>query len=54
MTCPQSGAGASTGDPRLPYGPQIAAIAGNVYVGQFLSRRRVAQALAELFGTWVS
>jgi transposase len=32
------------------YGPRIAAIIVYLYVGQFLSKRRTAQALAELFG----
>jgi Transposase IS66 family. len=36
------------------YGPRIAAIVLYLYVGQFLSKRRTAQALAELFGTPVS
>ena len=36
------------------YGPQITAIILYLYVGQFLSKKRTAQALAELFGTPVS
>ncbi|OZM75356.1 hypothetical protein CFP66_46885, partial [Pseudonocardia sp. MH-G8] len=38
----------------VQYGPRIAAIIVYLYVGQFLSRKRTAQALAELFGTPVS
>jgi len=38
----------------VQYGPQVAAIILYLYVGQFLSRKRTAQALAELFGTPVS
>jgi transposase len=38
----------------VQYGPQIAAIVLYLYVGQFLSKKRTAQALAELFGTPVS
>jgi len=36
------------------YGPRVAAIIVYLYLGQFLSRARTAQALAELFGTPVS
>ena len=36
------------------YGPRIAAIIVYLYVGQFLSKDRTAQALAELFGTPLS
>lgn len=36
------------------YGPQVTAIILYLYAGQFLSRKRTAQALAELFGTPVS
>jgi transposase len=38
----------------VQYGPRITAIILYLYVGQFLSRKRTAQALAELFGTPVS
>ena len=38
----------------VQYGPRIAAIILYLYVGQFLSKKRTAQALAELFGTPVS
>ncbi|MFZ5852559.1 MAG: IS66 family transposase [Actinomycetota bacterium] len=38
----------------VPYGPRITAIIRYLYVGQFLSQKRTAQALAELFGTPVS
>ena len=34
----------------MQYGPRIAAIIVYLYIGQFLSRQRTAQALAELFG----
>jgi transposase len=35
----------------VQYGPRITAIVLYLYVGQFLSKKRTAQALAELFGT---
>jgi transposase len=38
----------------VQYGPRIIAIILYLYVGQFLSKKRTAQALAELFGTPVS
>jgi hypothetical protein len=38
----------------VQYGPRITAIILYLYVGQFLSTTRTAQALAELFGTPVS
>ncbi len=38
----------------VQYGPRITAIMLYLYVGQFLSKKRTAQALAELFGTPVS
>lgn len=38
----------------VQYGPRITAIILYLYVGQFLSKKRTAQALAELFGTPVS
>ncbi len=41
-------------DAPVQYGPRIAAIIVYLYVGQFLSKKRTAQALAELFGTPVS
>lgn len=41
-------------DAPVSYGPKIAAIIVYLYVGQFLSKKRTAQALAELFGTPVS
>ena len=34
----------------VQYGPRIAAIIVYLYTGQFLSKKRTAQALAELFG----
>lgn len=41
-------------DAPVSYGPRIAAIIVYLYLGQFLSKKRTAQALAELFGTPVS
>lgn len=41
-------------DAPVQYGPRIAAIVVYLYVGQFLSKARTAQALAELFGTPIS
>jgi transposase len=38
----------------VQYGPRITAIILYLYVGQFLSKKRTAQALAELFGTPIS
>jgi transposase len=38
----------------VQYGPRIAAIVVYLYVGQFLSKQRTAQALAELFSTPLS
>ena len=38
----------------VQYGPRITAIVVYLYVGQFLSKKRTAAALAELFGTPVS
>jgi transposase len=38
----------------VSYGPNTVAITTYLYVGQFLSRQRTAQALSELFGTPVS
>jgi transposase len=41
-------------DAPVQYGPRIAAVVVYLYVGQFLSKKRTAQALAELFGTPMS
>lgn len=41
-------------DAPVQYGPRVTAIVMYLYVGQFLSKRRAAQALAELFGTPIS
>src|SRR3954452_1541154 len=38
----------------VQYGPRITAIVLYLYVGQFLSKKRTAQALAELFATPLS
>jgi transposase len=38
----------------VQYGPRIAAVVVYLYVGQFLSKERTAQALSELFGTPLS
>jgi transposase len=50
-TCGSAPEGASA---PVQYGPRITAIVLYLYVGQFLSRKRTAQALGELFGTSVS
>jgi transposase len=50
-TCADAPAGV---DAPVQYGPRIAAIVIYLYVGQFLSRKRTASALAELFGTPLS
>lgn len=50
-TCGQAPEGI---DAPVQYGPRITAIIVYLYVGQFLSKKRTAQALAELFGTPVS
>ncbi len=50
-TCAAAPAGV---DAPVSYGPRITAIILYLYVGQFLSKKRTAQALAELFGTPVS
>ena len=41
-------------DAPVQYGPRITAIIVYLYVGQFVSKKRTAQALAELFGTPLS
>lgn len=41
-------------DAPVQYGPPIAAIIIYPYIGQFLSKKRTVQALAELFGVPVS
>ena len=41
-------------DAPVQYGPRIAAVVVYLYVGQFLSKNRTAQAMAELFGTPLS
>ena len=38
----------------VQYGPRVAAVIIYLYIGQFLSRKRTAQALAELFGVPLS
>jgi transposase len=52
-TCGVTTCGTAPGQVRAPvqYGPRITAIILYLYVGQFLSKKRTAQALAELFGT---
>lgn len=54
--CGTTTCGAAPDGVRSPvqYGPRITAIILYLYVGQFLSKKRTAQALAELFGTRVS
>jgi len=44
------GAAPEGADAPVQYGPRIAAVIIYLYIGQFLSRKRTAQALAELFG----
>jgi transposase len=51
VTCGDAPAEAKT---RVQYGPNVTAIVVYLYVGQFLSRARTAQALAQLFGTPLS
>jgi transposase len=46
--------GPDEADAPVAYGSRVAAIAIYLYFGQFLSRQRTAQALAELFGTPIS
>ena len=55
-TCGTTTCGAAPEGVSAPvqYGPRITAIVLYLYVGQFLSKKRTAQALAELFGTPVS
>jgi transposase len=48
------GAAPSGVDAPVQYGPRISAIILYLYIGQFLSKKRNAQALADLFGTPVS
>jgi hypothetical protein len=50
-TCGVAPAGVSA---PVQYGPRVTATALYLYAGQFLSRKRTAQALAELFGTPMS
>jgi transposase len=51
--CGATTCGAAPGEISAPvqYGPRITAVVLYFYVGQFLSKKRTAQALAELFGT---
>ena len=44
------GAAPAGADAPVQYGPRIAAVIVYLYIGQFLSKKRTAQALAELFG----
>ncbi len=48
------GAAAAGADAPVQYGPRIAAVIIYLYIGQFLSKERTAQALAELFGVPLS
>jgi transposase len=54
--CGQRTRGAAPEGAEAPvqYGPRIAAVIIYLYIGQFLSRKRTAQALAELFGVPLS
>jgi transposase len=51
--CDATTCGTAPGEVTAPvqYGPRITAIILYLYVGQFLSKKRTAQALGELFGT---
>jgi transposase len=51
ITCADAPAGV---DAPVQYGPNVAAIVVYLYAGQFLSKARTAQALAELFATPIS
>jgi transposase len=48
------GAAPAGAEAPVQYGPRIAAVIIYLYIGQFLSRKRTAQALAELFGVPLS
>lgn len=48
------GAAPAGAEAPVQYGPRIAAVIVYLYIGQFLSRKRTAQALAELFGVPLS
>jgi transposase len=48
------GAAPAGAEAPVQYGPRIAAIIIYLYIGQFLSKKRTAQALAELFGVPLS
>ena len=48
------GAGPEGAEAPVQYGPRIAAVVIYLYLGQFLSKDRTAQALAELFGVPLS
>jgi transposase len=54
--CGQVSCGAAPDGVNAPvqYGPRITAVVVYLYMGQFLSKKRTAQALSELFGTPVS
>ncbi len=54
--CGQRTRAAAPGGADAPacYGPRIAAVIVYLYLGQFLSKKRTAQALSELFGTPLS
>jgi transposase len=48
--CRTEGTAPQGAEAAVQYGPRIAAIIVYLYIGQFLSKQRTAQALAELFG----
>ena len=48
------GAAPAGAEAPVQYGPRVAAVIVYLYIGQFLSRKRTAQALAELFGVPLS
>ena len=54
LRAPGQGRGAAGAEAPVQYGPRIAAIIVYLYIGQFLSRRRTAQALADISGISLS
>jgi len=50
LRAPDQGRGPGGCAGPVQYGPRVAAVIIYLYIGQFLSRKRTAQALAELFG----
>ena len=52
--CRTRGGAPAGAEAPVQYGPRVAAVIIYLYIGQFLSRKRTAQALAELFGVPLS